>query len=72
MAHFSPKHNGVISRNMIFYYSGVQISWPADQSDHQYFNPSLLPNIEDGSTEALLQIPNGQYLILGVFGSYMF
>ena len=27
---------------------------------------------EDGSTEALLQILYGQYLILGVFGSYMF
>ena len=27
---------------------------------------------EDGSTEALLQILYGQYLILGVFGSCMF
>ena len=27
---------------------------------------------EDGSTEALLQILHGQYLILGVFGSCMF
>ena len=26
---------------------------------------------EDGSTEALLQILYGQYLILGVFGSYV-
>ena len=27
---------------------------------------------EDGSTEALVQILYGQYLILGVFGSFMF
>ena len=32
----------------------------------------LLTYTEDGSTEALLQILYGQYLILGVFGSCMF
>ena len=32
----------------------------------------LLLITEDGSTEALLQILYRQYLILGVFGSYMF
>ena len=35
------------------------------------FQP-LPKTTEDGSTEALLQILYGQYLILGVFGSYMF
>ena len=32
----------------------------------------MLKFTEDGSMKALLQILYGQYLILGVFGSYMF
>ena len=30
------------------------------------------PTTEDGSTNAVLQILYGPYLILGVFGNYMF
>ena len=41
---------------------------------HNFLDTSYLTDscTEDGSTEALLQILYGQYLILGVFGSYMF
>ena len=38
----------------------------------QDFWPRINVLTEDGSTEALLQILYGQYLILGVFGSCMF
>ena len=37
-----------------------------------YYTDRMDLNTEDGSTNAALQILYGLYLILGVFGSYMF
>jgi hypothetical protein len=66
----------VLGKNLLFFEVRENSFLQGGISKEMTLDRTLFTTIhiltEDGSTEALLQILYGQYLILGVFGSYMF